>query len=279
VVDQPETALRGMRQSASALAAPVMALLVLSRKLAPSEVRAAAEVVASTRVPAAVACEACEVARRASCAWAKLPESAIPWAIWSWRAAVLMNCCRRVTPVAKSAAAVAFWSVKTAAWEPMPTVIRALSPAANDWSPMSQARCLISADKPAVAEEAVLFEASAVLVLFEASAVLVLFEASAVPEVSVLFDASAVDETVLLSADAAELSTAAALLEAPVPWIPFEALAFLAASAPANAAANPPAALPAPPLLATVVDFWWAGAAATEVTAIKAKRAAVNFIV
>jgi len=274
VVDQPETALRGMRQSASALAAPVMALLVLSRKLAPSEVRAAAEVVASTRVPAAVACEACEVARRASCAWAKLPESAIPWAIWSWRAAVLMNCCRRVTPVAKSVASVVFWSVKTAAWEPMPTVIRALSPAANDWSPMSQSRCLISADKPAVAE------ASAVLVLFEASAVLVLFEASAVSEESVLFDASAVDETVLLSADAAELSTAAALLEAPEPCDPFEALAFLAASAPANAAANPPAAaLPAPPLLATVVDFWWAGAAATEVTAIKAKRAAVNFIV
>jgi len=253
VVDQPETALRGMRQSASALAAPVMALLVLSRKLAPSEVRAAAEVVASTRVPAAVACEAWSVARRASCGWAKLSVSAIPWAIWSWRAAVLMNCCRRVTPVAKSVASVVFWSVKTAAWEPMPTVIRALSPAANDWSPMSQSRCLISADKPAVAE------ASAVLVLF---------------------DASAVDETVLLSADAAELSTAAALLEAPEPCDPFEALAFLAASAPANAAANPPAAaLPAPPLLATVVDFWWAGAAATEVTAIKAKRAAVNFIV
>jgi hypothetical protein len=157
----------------------------------------------------------------------------------------------------------------------MPTVIRALSPAANDWSPMSQGRCLISAVKPAVAEESVLFEASAEL------EVSVLFEASAVSEVSVLFDASAVDETVLLSADAEssaelapELSTAAALFD------PFEAFAFLAASAPANAAANPPAALPAPPpFLATAVDFWWAGAAATEVTAIKAKRAAVNFIV
>jgi len=261
--------------------------LVLSRKLLASVVRASAEVVASTRVAAVVACEAWSVARRASCGWAKLSSSAIPWAIWSWRAAVLMNCCRRVTPVLKSAASVVFWSVKTAAWEPMPTVIRALSPAANDWSPMSQSRCLISAVKPAVAEEeSVLFEASAVLevsVLFEASAVLevsVLFEASAVLEVSVLFDASAVDETVLLSADAesstepaAELSAAAALFD------PFEAFDFLAASAPANAAANPPATLPAPPLLATVVDFWWAGAAATEVTAIKAKRAAVNFIV
>jgi hypothetical protein len=275
VVDQPETALRGMRQSASALAAPVMALLVLSRKLLASVVRASAEVVASTRVAAVVACEVWSVARRASCGWAKLSSSAIPWAIWSWRAAVLMNCCRRVTPVLKSAASVVFWSVKTAAWEPMPTVIRALSPAANDWSPMSQSRCLISAVKPAVAEEeSVLFEASAVL------EVSVLFEASAVSEVSVLFDASAVDEAVLLSADAesstelaAELSTAAALFD------PFEAFDFLAASAPANAAANPPAALPAPPPLATVVDFWWAGAAATEVTAIKAKRAAVNFIV
>ncbi|KAJ6615887.1 hypothetical protein B0H10DRAFT_2039433 [Mycena sp. CBHHK59/15] len=209
--------------------APSCALFVLVKKLSRRVERVAAEVCASCKVFTMAVWEVWDAARSFSWVCAKLPSSAMPCAICSWRPCVSTNCCRRVTPSLKSCAAVAFWRVRTAACWPMPITTLAWRPAANDWSPWSQGRVRVAA--------------AALLVPVAA---------------------------VLLSL-AAELSTVLVALLAPV--------ALLALAAEADDLEPLPARLlAAVPLAPLTLRFLGAGAATTDVTAIKAKRAAKNFM-
>jgi len=152
-----------------------------------------------------------------------------------------MNWFRRVVAVAKSAAAVEFCRVRTLACWPMPITTMAWRPAASDWSPWSQGRVRVAEAAVVVEEAEVLFDELSLEVLFDEESLEVLFE----------------------------VAVAVALLEA--------AASPAAAAFPTEEEDLEEEALPA---LATAAPLGLcAGAAATEEMAIKAKRAAVNFIV
>jgi len=175
-----------------------------------------------------------------------------------------MNWFRRSVAVEKSAAAVEFCRVRMLACWPRPTTTMAWRPAASDWSPWSQRRVRVAEAAVDVDEAAVLFDEPSDEVLFDEPSDEVLFDE---PSDEVLFDE--LSGEVLFDEESVVVLVAVALLDA--------------AAAPAAAAFPAEEDLEeALPVLATVVAlalFRCAGAAATEEMAIKAKRAAVNFIV